>query len=426
MIDATALVFDHGLFVSLAERLSRDFKKVYYHSPWEKGFPLLNDCVVGDIPNVVRVRDIWAVIDEVDVCVFPDIQHAGLQLHLESMGKKVWGSRKGDRMELSRRDFLEKLKEIGLPVMDWKWIFGLEELKEELQQRDDLFIKISRYRGSMETWHHQNWKLSEPILDELAVRFGPLKNDVPFIVCDPIHTDLEVGYDGYCIDGKFPSIGVQGYEIKDRAFIASVQKYEDLPEFVQTVNEKMAPVLGEYRYRNFWSTEIRIQGDKPYFIDPCCRCPSPATEAQLELYDNWGEIIMAGAEGTLVDPEPVAKFSAEAMIYHNGDSDKWRTVEVNPDFVRWVKLYRPCFVDGAFRIPPCEHNMDEIGAVVGIGNTIQEAVDHLHETVNSLKDQPVSIRSDALYEAVKEIRKAEEQGVEFTDQKVPSPESVMP
>lgn len=426
MIDKTALVFDHGLFVELAVRLARDFQKVYYHSPWMKGFPCINDCVIGDgFRTVDRCDDIWAVLDEVDVFVFPDIQHSGLQLHLESISKRVWGSRKGDSLELKRGKFLKTLDGLGLPVGAWDVVIGLSDLRKYLEDHEDVFVKISRYRGSMETWHHQNMRLSESILDQLAVKLGPCKDVVPFIVCDSIKTDLEVGYDGYCIDGQFPSIGVQGYEIKDKAFIASVQNYEDLPEHVRTVNEAMAPILADFRYRNFWSTEIRVQQDRPYFIDPCCRCPSPATEAQLELYDNWGEIVWAGSNGELVDPSPVARFSVEAMIYHNEDAEQWRSLEIPDEIRQWVKLYRVCKAGGAYHIPPSEHKMDEIGAVVGIGDSIQDALDHLHNTVETLKDQPVSIREDSLYDAIKEVRQAEKKGIEFTEQEVPKPETAL-
>lgn len=259
MIDRTALIFDHGLFVELAIRLARDFKRVLYHSPFEKGFPVVNDCVIGDgFRSIERVDDIWDVMDDVDVFVFPDIQHSGLQLHLEKMGKHVWGSRKGDKLELQRAKFLKTLKEVGLPVGEWRHVVGMSNLRDLLKDEEDLFIKISRYRGSMETWHHKDYRTSEPILDQLAVKLGACKEIVPFVVCCPIKSDLEVGYDGFCIDGQFPFIGVQGYEIKDRAFVASVQRYEDLPEQVRAVNGAMSLLLKDVRYRNFWSTEIRI------------------------------------------------------------------------------------------------------------------------------------------------------------------------
>lgn len=425
--DVSALIYDHGLFTELALRLSRDFKKVYYYTPWEKSFPTISDAIIGDgFREIERVGDVWGILPNMDLVVFPDIMHSGLQLHLESMGIPVWGSRKGDKLELQRSWFLKKIRELGLPWGHWALIPGFSKLKEHLQDFEDVYVKISKYRGTSETWHHQNMKLSEPILDQLAVKLGAAKEIIPFVVCDAIPAELEVGFDGFCIDGQFPKIALQGWEQKDKAYIASVQNYEDLPEQVIHVNEAMAPMLKDFRYRNFWSTEIRITDDgTPYFIDPTCRCPSPATEAQLELYDNWGEIILEGAQGNLVDPVPVAKFAVEAMIYHNEDADGWRSVEIPDESRQWVKLYRVCKINGAYHIPPGENKMDEIGAVVGIGDTIQEAIDHLHETVEELKDQPVAIRVDALYDALKEIQEAEKKGIEFSEQEVPEPETAL-
>jgi hypothetical protein len=263
------------------------------------------------------------------------------------------------------------------------------------------------------------------LLDQLAVKLGPAKEVVPFIVCEPVESELEVGYDGYCVDGRFPSIGMQGYEIKDKGFIASVQQYVDLPKEVTVVNEAFAPFLKDFRYRNFWSTEIRVNKGEPYFIDPCCRCPSPGTEIQLELYDNWGEIIWEGSQGNLVDPNPVAKFAVEAIICHNEDRKGWRSIEVPDEIRQWVKLYNVCKIEGNYHIPPSEPHVPEIGAVVGIGDTIQEAIDHLHEVAEELKDQPVAIRTESLYDALKEVQEAEKKGLEFTEQEVPKPETAL-
>lgn len=426
MIEKTCCVVDHGLFVELALRLSRDFSRVLYHTPWSRGFPVLNDCIIGDgFDEIERCDDIFDHLNEIDLFVFPDIQDSGLQLHLEEMGKPVWGSRKGDSLELGRTKFLETLRDLNLPVPGYMNVRGMAELRKVLKDRHDKYIKLSRFRGSMETWHHVNYALSEPMLDSLALRFGAAQNHVPFLVCDPVETDLEVGYDGYCVDGEFPKLAVQGYEVKDKAYIASVQKYEDLPKEITIINEAFRPILRGFRYRNFLSTEIRVKDGQSFFIDPCCRCPSPATEAQLELYENLGEIIWNGSQGVLSEPELTGQFAVEAMIYHTDDAEHWRTLEI-PDPVRqWVKLHKVCKMDGRYHIPPMEPHHEEIGAVVGIGDTIEDAIEHLKTVAEALKDQPVSIKTDALYDAIKEVHSAEEKGIEFTEEQVPEPEIVM-
>lgn len=424
--DVTALVLDHGLFIPVAQRLARDFNKVYYWTHCEHGFTTVNDCVIGrGFDDIERVDDFWDVLDKVDVVVFPDVQMSGLQLHLEEMGIPVWGSRKGDSLELERVKFLNTLKEVGLPQPGFTTVMGLDKLKEFLKTHDDKYVKVSRYRGSLETFHHVTYDLSEPMLDLLAVRFGAVKNVVPFVICDPIDTEIEAGMDSYCIDGKFPSMVVQGYESKDKGYIATLQQYSSLPDEISVVNEKLAPLLGQYRYRNFFSTEIRVKDGDSYLIDPCCRAGKPSSESQLELYQNVGEIVWAGSQGELVDPIPAAKFSVEAVMCLKADKQVWGTIEVPKEIRQWVKLSNCCYINDTFAFPPEPDQEDDIGWIMGIGNTIQEAIDHLKENVELMGDCRVHVNVESLVDLLKEIEVAEENDIPFTNQEIPSPESVI-
>lgn len=418
-------VVDHGLFLPLALKLSEAFGTVWYVTPWEKSMPLLQDSVIGDgFENLYRISDPWEVFDESDLYIFPDIQHSWLQGHLKAFGKPVWGSMWGDDLETHRVQFLDTVDMAGLPVPKWTVAKGLDELRAVLRENENKWIKLSKYRGTMETWHHATYKTSEPMLDQLAVKLGPLKNLLTFVIVDDIKTDIEVGYDGFSIDGKFPSLAVQGYEAKDEALLASVQEYKDLPEQVRRVNEAFAPTLAAFGYRNFWSTEIRVKDGEPYFIDPTCRMPSPSGEAQIELYSNLGEIIWAGAHGELVDPVPAAKFACEVMIEHKDDAEHWRTIEVPDEYRQWVKVYFACEHDGAWHIPPTTSLGNTIGAIVGIGDTMEDAIAHAHETGEALKDQPIMAHWHAVPELLMKIEAAEKQGMEFTDQPLPEPADV--
>ncbi len=424
----TACVIDHGLFIPLALKLGQQFERVLYYSPWEKGFPILNDVIVGDgfeDKNVERIDDIWEHLDETDLFIFPDIQHSGLQLHLESLGKSVWGSREGDDLELRRKYFKELQAQKGMDVPVYRTIKGLPELRDYLSREDNKFVKISRFRGVMETWHHINLELSQAKLDQLAVKLGPLQDSVPFLVEDPIETDIEVGYDGFTIDGEFPKFGIQGYETKDRALIGSVQKYEDLPKEVTSVNDDISSILKDYRVRNFFSTEIRVADGKSYLIDPTLRCPSPCIEIQVELWENLGEFIWHGAQGDLIDPVPVAMFGVEAMLDHKGDENEWRVLEIPKDAEQWTKIYACCKHDGLICIPPFPHSHDTIGAVVGIGDSLLEAIDHLKENIELLSNQPINVHTDAIYETLREIQEAEKNGIEFSQDEVPEPATVL-
>src|SRR5882724_7828370 len=100
----TVCVVDNGLFVELALTLTPHFKRVYYFSPWsQSGYPRSNALLIGHgVPNVTRIESIWEVLDEVDLFVFPDVYFGSLQLHLAALGKRVWGGRMGEEIELAR------------------------------------------------------------------------------------------------------------------------------------------------------------------------------------------------------------------------------------------------------------------------------------------------------------------------------------
>jgi len=418
----TACVIDHGLFAPLAQKLGEQYKRVLYYSPWEEGFPLLNKCIIGDgYPEIERCDDFWPLLGEIDLFIFPDIQHSGLQLHLESLGKAVWGSHTGDSLELSREKFHRTLEEIGLDCPKWRAIKGLTKLRDFLKANEDKYVKISKYRGLMETWHHATYRESEPMLDMLAVKLGPAKEHIPFIVTDPVDTDIEIGFDGYCVDGKFPKVAIGGgVEIKDSGYLCGIQNYEDMPEEVTDINEAFAPILAKHRYRNFFSTEIRVKGDKRFFIDPCCRCPSPATEAQLMLYGNIGDIIWAGANGEVIDPEPTAQFAAQCVLKAKRTKDQWCVLDIPKKVLPWVKCGGSAFIDGRICVPPGEDS-PEIGWITGIGDSIEDAITSLKEHIADMGDAPVKAEIDALYDALKEYHAAEKVGIPLTYAEIPEP-----
>ncbi len=423
--DVTALCFDHGLFLPIAERLARDCKRVLYFSEWEEGFSVINKDVIGfGLENIERCRDIWAVKDEVDLWVFPDIQHAGLQLELEAQGKAVWGSRGADRLETNREFFLRTLGEVGLQVPPHTICIGVTQLREALKEKENCYVKISRYRGSLETKHWRSWKLDENLIDLWAVRFGAVREMIRFLVFDAIDTPLEIGADTYCIDGQWPEFGLHGIEAKDEAYFAAVTKRNEMPEQVQAIMEKFGPVLGKEHYRNEFSMEIRVKGDDFYFIDITTRGGLPSTGSQLELWENWSEIVWHGAHGELIQPVPKAKFSAELILQAKSDDHLWASVEIPKELRQWCKLADCCEVNGVHSWPREDNHSDSVGWLVAIGDTPTATLETMKEYVSKL---PEGLTADiaTLADVIKEIEIEEGKGIEFTDKAMPEPAEVI-
>lgn len=414
-------VVDKGLFLPLARRLERDVRKVSYWTPAEKDFPTMLDAIGYGFTDIERVSSYLEDLDDVDAVVFPDVGFSLLQADLEAHGIPVWGSHGGDELELSRGLFLDKLEELGLPIPPYERLKGIDNLRAYLKDHEDKWIKISGNRGDWETFHWRSWKEDENELDVKAARLGPFRNLIVFYVFDSIEAEVEDGCDSYCVGGEFPSLVIHGMEAKDKAFVGAWQELAGMPEQMFKINEAFGPVLGEYGYRNFFSTEVRITQDgEAFFTDPCCRAGSPPNQVMQEMIGNLAEVIWEGAQGNLVEPEPAAKFGVQAICKLHRDRDSWSYVKVDDELDRWLKSTHCMHHEGMLCLPPGDYITGCEDWLTGVGDTFAEAIKHLQHNIKLL---PCGCECDVtqLCELLKTVESAEEQGIEFADGKVPDP-----
>ena len=413
----TACVIDNGLFLPLARRLAPRFGRMLYFSEWRDGFPTLNKRIVGDgFDEIERVDDFWEYRDEIDLFIFPDIYRSGLQAELARQGKLVWGSRTGDELEIYRNSFLNTLQDLGLPVSQYDQVVGVSELRELLKDKEDVYVKISKFRGTMETFHWRNWRLDDGWLDQLGVKLGLAKEELPFLVFPAIDVKVEIGGDTYCIDGQWPSLMINGDEHKDKGYIGAVTRRDEMPDEVQEVLAKFGPVLAQHQYRNAFSMEIR----PPYFIDPCCRFPCPGHSAASALIGNMAEIIVAGAQGELVEPEMTAKYAAECVLKTKFEKGQWLYADFPEELDGSVSVANCCAIEGRIGFPPSDHRDDDIGWLFTTGDTIKEAVTAMKAKANLLPDG-ISACTDSLFELLKTIEEGERQGYSFGAGDLPHP-----
>jgi len=423
--DVTCAIIDSGLFLPMAHRMAEEAKRVIFCQPCEKTPCTVKSACIGDgFPGIETVRDFWPLIDEIDLFCFPDVHHSGLQLYLESIGKAVWGCRSADVLELNRTRMMKMLAELGLDVPEYKTVVGLDELRRVLQDESDKYVKISRYRGDMETFHWRDMAHDEGWLDWLAVNFGPLKKHVRFLVFDSILTDLEIGGDTYCIDGKWPGVMLNGIESKDKSYFAAVTDRIDAPDQTLHVMEAFSPFLAKSRYRQFWSMEVRVKDDKSYFIDATVRGGLPSSASQQLLWANYPQIVWAGANGELVEPEPLAKFSIETMVSTKSEKDSWDTVELPEELTRNCRFSNCALVDGRYCFPPDELTSGDLGWLCATGDTPQEALNEIKRLADMLPDG-LDAKVEDLSGVLKEIDTAAKEGIRITDSPVPEPEAAI-
>lgn len=402
--DKTVLVFDHGMYFSVAKRLSEDFGKTLYYTPWENAFPDSNLTLLGyGFPEVQRVDNFWKYYDSVDLFVFTDIYHSDLQNYLASQGKRVWGARSGDAMEIYRWDFLQYMEKIGLAIPPSNLVIGMDALRKELKKRENVFIKMdAKERGDAETFHHISYDLTSPVLDDLQFKLGAKAPIKKFIIQEPIETDHEIGYDGWCIDGQFPDTCLWGMEVKDKGYIGKVQNYADIPKEIRQINDALSATMKKkYGYRANWSTEIRVGKDgTPYLIDPTCRFPMPPTGVMMALIENWSEIIYEGANGTMIQPKWRADYGGEILLYSDFASNHFYSLQNNG-----VEVSIPCccMIDGKTYCVPQKWDNKMVGEVVAIGKSADQVVNLLSEQCSKIQGYQLRCDERCLDEPAKQL-----------------------
>jgi hypothetical protein len=407
-----------GLFVSWGHRLAREFGEVFYHNPaWKTLSPRSRELFVGEgFDDITMLPNFWDHASQMDIFVFPTVGDGDWQLELVRQGKRVWGSRKAEGLELYRDSAKREFHNLGMPVGDYDVVIGLDNLRTYLKRNPNVHVKINLTRGDGETFKSPSYEQIKSRLYGIYHDLDDVADIMPFICERPIDPALEIGIDTHCVDGEFPGWAINGVEKKDESYCGSFMRYDDLDEDVRKVNTWLQPALRRYNYRGFISTEIRVgEDEQPYLIDITCRAPSPPSECIQEAIENWGEIIWHGAAGVMVDPVAVAKYCSQAVIYADHADEEWMTVDIPEKIRNFVKLYFHCRINGRDKVAPQPAKFSQIGWVVGLGNTLKEANEQCELHAEMISGDKIEVKTDTLEKVIEEIRKGEELGVSFSD-----------
>jgi len=410
-------VIDCGIFPDVALTIAPAFKQCFYFSPWQSAFPSSSKILPGDgFDEMERVKWKWKAVAKSDLIIFPDVYFGDEQEFLAKMGIPIWGARRGEMLELNRAGAKELMKEVGLPVGRYEVIHGVRKLRDYLKSNENVWVKLSCNRGDAETFHSPRYDLIKPRIDDIEHRLGAKATIIEFVVEDSIDGEqtVEFGYDGFVINGQWPVRSFFGVERKDEGFKGRVIEYADFPPVLKKPNELLTPYFKEHNYRGFYSSELRVTDQETAFlIDPCCRAASPPHEIYMEIFDNWPEIMWQGAHGELAEPHTVKKYGVCAMIHSTWATKNWLPIRY-PDSVRpYVKLRYHCRIDGVdYFVPQPDSDLPEIGAVIGLGDTMEEAEDHLRENAAQIQAYDIDIKLGCLEDADEDIEKAKQYGIE--------------
>lgn len=415
--DKVVVVCDNGLFVEYAAVLARSFGKVYYHCSSGNAYRKMTRGLIGTGVEGLEILedDIWEVDpDKVDLWVFPDVNFGHLQEELRSRGYRVWGSGVGEAMENDRVGMKRDMAAQGMPVGAYEVVKGIENLRVYLKENEDVFVKISKWRGSFESFHSKNYRVVEARLDLIQKGLGPLGKVTEFVIEQPLPDRVEIGVDCWTVDGKYPKNLLAGIEVKDKGYVGAFGPLAKLPKPIHTVNKGLAPIFKKYGYRGPFSTEIRTNGpDDAYLIDMTCRLPSPPNEIYQEMYLNAAEIAWHGANGVMVEPKPRAKFGAMVMLKSIWGDENWQPVYFPKENREYVKLINQIVIDGVHYTSPQHEGLDTIGGAIGFGDTAEAAGEAALEHAKEIEGPGIDYSKDAVKEALDAAKKAAEMGVKI-------------
>ncbi len=411
--DKTLMIYDYGTFFPLAQRLAKDFKKVYYYCVWKSSFPTIDAALIGEgYEGVERVLNFWDYVDETDYFLFPDILDGDLQAYLRGMGKKVFGSGKGEELEMYRDDTKKLLKKLGLNVNNYVVIKGMDKLREYIKHHKDVYVKFDIYRGTAETFHAPSYPDIELYLDEVEHRLGIKKYIQEFLVEDALNDCVEIGYDGYCIKGEYPNKTIVGIEIKGVAYIGIVKDYDKFPKEITRFNDKIAKTLKNYDYAGFMSTEVRVNKQhKDYMVDFTARAGSPPSEIYQNMYTNLAEIIAMGAEGKVVEPVIKYKYGGQLQMHCDALEHGQVMIDFPKEIEDNVKLRCSAKINGHTYVLPQPEGGTCVGSLVAMGNSIDEVFNKLKDYASKISCKGLDIEYDALNKITSEIKQMKDYGI---------------
>lgn len=412
--DKTLLVRDTGYFASFAERCARDFGRVIYHNPaWKIGVPKSQAAQMAHelADNIEIALEFWEAVKEADIVACPDIYEGDVQEHLREIGMPVLGSGKGEELEIDRWETKLLLEELGLNVAPSELIEGVDALGTFLEDADECFVKLPRWRGNSETWRHINWFMSQDWFNTLKRELGPSGETMEFVIESPVG-DVEAGFDGIIVDGTVLPVCSYGYEIKDAAHVAKFVPYNLCPKPLRAINDAMMPTFEKYQYRGLYSNDVRLADDKKaYLTDPCCRMASPVGELLEEAFENFGEIVWAVAHGEVIQPKIKHTFGAAINLFTEDALRGWVPVMIPKEYRDNVKLHYHSRFDGNDYITPATSGITSVGVIVATGDSLTKVIDKVLEIAKDVQIPGISYDEAAFDSAEKQIEEGRKLGI---------------
>jgi hypothetical protein len=409
----TAMVIDYGTNIPLAMKLAESYQRVLLYIPFEEAYPTHYKYHIGvGIPGIERVYNIWDYYNEVDIFIFPHLFQGPFQKWLREQGKLVFGAGMGEDFEIYRDRFKLIQKELGMDLNEYVVLYGLNSLVEYLKNNNDKYVKNNMFRRTMETWQHETYELSKPFLDDLRAEYGMYQDEEIFIVEEPIKDALEYGFDGFCVRGEYPEKTMFGIEVKDQSYCCVFTDYKNLPKPILDANKKLAPKFEEVDYLGWYSNEMRaFTRDRAVLTDMTTRAAEPPTCLALEMLKDYPQYVWDVANGTVPNVRSKYKYGCQLIIVSDWAKKEPQAIYFPQQLKSYVKIKHLTIQDGTYYYVPQGDELTQIGAVIGMGETLKAAIQQAKDIAKEVKGYGLKIDSGCLDDAQEEIDKAKKFGI---------------
>jgi hypothetical protein len=428
----TYLIYDFGLYTEHAARIARDGNIVKYFVESSTAFPEFSNYAPGmGLDGIDKIDNFFEHVDKSDIIMFPDVDSGDLCDYLRGLGYTVYGGGlKGDDMENDRFGMRKLQFKLGLPTQrtimvkgianvrkflkgelqkgEFEYIEGQEGLRDFLQQKGNVFIKLNKFRGNMESFYAKDFESVSTILDYIDVAFGPFKDTYNFII-EECKKGVEVGTDLFFNGKEFLKPYLWGYEKKS----AYIGVYSDnLPYPMKKVMDTLQSYLTEINYRGAISTEMMVDEDgKPYLIDITSRFPNPLSLIYTESIKNYSDVIYNIALSNHITLDIKGKYVGCIPLKDLYALDHYVQVDINPEFKNDIKLSMGCKCNGKYF---GVKGMEIVATPIAVEDSVSGVVSKLESLLSEVEAHQLQKGNMGdVFDLEKEIKEGELLGLKF-------------
>jgi hypothetical protein len=141
---------------------------------------------------------------------------------------------------------------------------------------------------------------------------------------------------------------------------------------------------------------------------------NPPFQSEMEIISNLPEIAWAGACGELVQPKIKARYCAQVTMSSEFASTSEVAFEFPESIRKFVKIKNVAKNNGIYYyIPNKGSKIESIGSIIGLGNTLDEAIEQCKKNVEQVKAFHLEVDTHALDEGKAETDKSKDFGISF-------------